>query len=379
MKALIVGSGKIGSVAAADLSEKMPSVEVVVSDKDEKRAKAVAERLGTKNISAVPIDASSHDQLVRDLEPFDIILGFLPGNLGYRLMQACIDTGKDLVDVSFMAENPLTLNEKAVKAGVTIIPDCGLAPGMSNLLVGHATSELDSTKTVEMMVGGLPEKPVPPLEYVITWSPESLVDEYTRKARIIRHGEMIEVESLTGVESIDFPGVGQLEAFFTDGLRTLMYTVEADEMWEKTLRYLGHSVKIKMLDALGFFDETPISIDGIIVSPRKVTAMLLGKALSKPEVRDFVALKVKVTGIKDGSAKTYNYVMSDRFDEKGKVTSMARTTAYPASIASQMLLQDKIDEKGMVPPERIGMNRDAFGMFRKELEARRIKISEQVT
>lgn len=376
MKALIVGSGNIGSVAAADLARSMPQLEVVVADKYADRANAIVKKISAANVTAVSVDVSDHDSLLKDLEPFDAVLGFLPGNLGYKLMKACIEAHKNLVDVSFTAENPLVLNEEAVKAGVAIIPDCGLAPGISNLLVGRATAEFEKTRSVEMMVGGLPEKPIPPLEYVITWSPDSLIDEYTRKARIIKDGEMSEIEALTGVELVDFPGVGRLEAFFTDGLRTLMYTIEADEMWEKTLRYPGHAAKIKTLGELGFFEENTVSIDGVTISPRKVTARLLCKALTKPEIRDFVALKVRITGTKDGAERSHDFVMLDRFDDEQKVTSMARTTAYPVSIAAQLLLQGKIDERGIIPPERLGMNFETYELFCRGLEARGIRISE---
>jgi len=378
MKVLVVGCGNIGSVAAEDLAKNMtPAVDVTVADRDEKRAEAVAQKVNTSNIDSVRLDVSDNVRLMKDLGRCDVVMGFLPGTLGYRLMQACIEAQRDMVDVSYMAENPMSLNEKAVEAGITIIPDCGLAPGISNLLVGHTVKELDTIHLVGMMVGGLPEKPVPPLEYVVTWSPESLIDEYTRKARIIIKGKMAEVEALTGTESVDFPNVGKLEAFFTDGLRTLMYTVEADEMWEKTLRYPGHADKIRLLQALGFFDEKKIDIDGLTLSPRRLAAKLLGKTLSKPEIRDFVALKVVVSGVKDGLKKRQEYLMLDRYDKERHVTAMARTTAYPASIAAQLLLKGEVSEEGVIPPEKLGMDDRIFKMFLGELKNRRIEITKQ--
>jgi lysine 6-dehydrogenase len=378
MKALIVGCGNIGSVAAEDLANSMqPSIDLVVADKDEKRAEIVARRIGKKGISSTSLDVNKHDELIRSLREFDVIMGFLPGVLGYRLMQACIEAKKDLVDVSYMAENALILNEKAVKAGVTIITDCGLAPGISNLLVGHAVTNLDKVNLVGMMVGGLPERPIPPLEYMITWSPESLIDEYTRKARIIRQGKLTEVEALTGVEILDFPKVGKLEAFFTDGLRTLLYTVDAEEMWEKTLRYVGHSNKIKLVQSLGFFDEEQVDINGIAISPRRVTAKLLGRILSKPDLHDFVAMKVEVAGIKNNAKEHYSFSMLDQYDEDRHVTSMARTTAYPASIAARLLLKGEISEEGVVPPEKLGMNKDILRIFLEELGNHGIRITEE--
>lgn len=215
MKVLIVGCGNMGSVAAEDLAKDV-GCEVVVADYDEKRARSVAERIGTDNVLWAKLDAANHSKLVGVLKDFDLALGFLPGKLGYGLATASITAKTDLVDVSFMAENPLDLNQKAAKAAVTIVPDCGLAPGISNFLVGHASSKLDKIQRVHVMVGGLPEKPVPPLGYVITWSPESLIDEYTRKARIVKGGKIVEAEVLSGLEELDFPNVGKLEAFLTD-------------------------------------------------------------------------------------------------------------------------------------------------------------------
>ena len=213
MKVLVIGCGNIGRVAAEALAKSLWSTKVVVADNDENRARTVAEKVGTDNISWIRLDAANEKELAETLKNFDLITGFLPGKLGYGLLKACIEAKKSLVDVSYMNENPLDLNDEAMRAGITIVPDCGLAPGISNVLVGHAVEELDKVKTVRIMVGGLPTKPTPPLDYIITWSPESLIDEYTRKARIIRNGKRTEVEALTGLEKIEFPRVGKLEAF----------------------------------------------------------------------------------------------------------------------------------------------------------------------
>ena len=377
MKALVVGCGNIGSVAAEDLARTMKSAEVVVADNDKTRAEAVAKKIGTENISSITLNVSDHEKTLKTLKNYDVILGFLPGKLGYRFIETCIDAGKDLVDVSYMAENPLELNSKAVKAGVTIVPDCGLAPGISNFLVGHAASKLDNVKAVHIMVGGLPETPIPPLGYVITWSPESLIDEYTRKAGIIQKNKKVEVEALTGLEEIVFPIIGRLEAFYTDGLRTLMHTIKGEEMWEKTLRYPNHAEKIKTLEALGFFDEKPVSIGNAEISPRKLAVKLLAQKLWRPEIRDVVALKTEVLGVAKDKQVNYAYQMLDFYDKKHGITAMARTTAYPASIVAQMLLRKAVKEKGIAPPEKIGAHDELFKRFIAELESRGIHVSEE--
>jgi len=378
MKVLILGCGNIGSVAAEDLAKTTSSIQVVVADKSETRAKEVAEKIGKNNVSWIQLDVTNLSKLVNTLKDFDLVMGFLPGKLGYRLTKACIDAGKDLVDVSYMSENPLTLTENAIKANVTIVPDCGLAPGISNILVGHATAELDKAQAVHIMVGGLPEKPVPPLDYIITWSPENLIDEYMRKARIVKEGKITEVEALSGLEEIEFPEFGKLEAFYTDGLRTLPQTITSTyDMWEKTLRYPGHAEKIKLLKTLGFFVEEPTDIDGVTVSPRKLTVKLLEQKLRKPEIKDVVALKVEVSGVKNGRQTRYVYHLLDYYDEKRRITAMARTTAYSASIIAQLILKKALKEKGVVPTEKIGKNKTLFKLFLDELEKREIRIVEE--
>jgi saccharopine dehydrogenase-like NADP-dependent oxidoreductase len=380
MKVLILGCGNIGSVAAEDLANSMSSIKVVVADKNEARAKDVAEKIRKDNVSWIQLDITNHKKLVDVLENFDLAMGFLPGKLGYRLVSACIKAKKDLVDVSYMPEKPPELNDEAVKANVTIIPDCGLAPGISNVLVGHAVAKIDKVQAVHIMVGGLPEKPVPPLGYVITWSPENLVDEYMRKVTIVKEGRKVEVEPLSGLEEVDFPGFGKLEAFYTDGLRTLLHTItDVHDMWEKTLRYPGHAEKIKLLKSLGFFEEEQIAIEGVGVSPRKLTVKLFERKLWRPEVKDVVVLRVEVLGVKNGKKTHCAYHLLDRYDEKRGVTAMARTTAYPASIMAQFMLKKAIKEKGVVPPERIGMSKELFDLFLGELEKRVVRITERKT
>jgi len=379
MKVLVLGCGNIGSVAAKDVAESMNSIEVFVADKNVERVKEVAKAIDADNVSGIQLDASNYDKLAKALRDFDLVMGFLPGSLGFRLLKACVDVGRDLVDVSYMAENPLTLNDEAARKNVTMVPNCGLAPGISNILVGHVIRSLDKVQTVHIIVGGLPERPVPPLGYVITWSVESLIDEYTRKARIIKDRKVVDVEALSGLEEVEFPDVGRLEAFYTDGLRTLLHTVKGVEsMWEKTLRYPGHAEKIKLLKALGFFDEKQIEVNNVSLSPRKLTVKLLGQRLTMPEVKDIVAMKVEVSGFRNGEHVCYTYHLLDRCDKKRGITAMARTTAYPASVTAQLILKKVVKDKGVVPPERLGMSEEFFSVFLKELDKRGIVIREDV-
>ncbi len=378
MKALIVGCGNIGSVAARDLARSSTTIDITLADQNSERAKHLAGPLGSRGASWLQLDVEDHDSLVHTLKDFDVAVGFLPGDLGYLLAEACIDAETNLVDVSYMPEDPLKLNERATAANITIVPDCGLAPGLSNLLVGHSFQRLDTIRSVRIMVGGLPERPLPPLDYVVTWSPENLIDEYTRKTRIVKDGRTVEVETLSGLERVEFPNLGTLEAFYTDGLRTLPSTImEVEEMWEKTLRYPGHAEKIRLLRALGFFDLEPINIDGISLSPRKITAKLLEKRLKRSDVKDIVAMRIEVLGIKNHSHIRQTYQMLDRYDEKQNITAMARTTAYPASITTQLLMDETVSTRGVIPPERLGADERLFNTIVRKLHERGVKITEE--
>lgn len=377
MKILVLGYGYIGSVIARDLAETMPSVEVVIAGRSRSRAEEVATRIGGNNVSWIQLDASNRNKLVDALEGFDLVVGALPGEVGYQSVKACVEAKVDAVDVSYMPEDPFTLSEDAIRAGVTTIPDCGVAPGLSNMLVGHAIRKLDQVKNVHVMVGGLPEKPVPPLGYTITWSVDGVIDEYMRKAMIVEHGKVIEVEALSGLEEVELPGVGKLEAFFTDGLRTLLCTVkDVEGMWEKTLRYPGHVEKIELLKILGFFDEKPMQVKNVRIPPRQMTAKLLERKLMRPDIPDIVTMFVQVDGNKDGRRIMYSYYMLDRYNRKRDVTAMARTTGYTTSCVAQLVANKVIKEKGVIVPEKLGMDEKLYQKLMGMLKKRGIHVKE---
>lgn len=377
MKIIVLGCGNIGSVATKDLAESLPSAEIVMADVNKSRAEEAASKIGQANVSWIQTDASNHRKLVGAIKKFDLVVGTLPGTLGFQACKASISAKVDMVDVSYMPEDVMKLNKAALKADVCIIPDCGMSPGISNILIGRAVSKLDKVENINWLNGGLPEKPVPPLGYVITWSVKDLIDMYSRKVNIVKDGEIIQVEAMSGLEEITFPSVGKLEAFYTDGLRTLLHTVKsAKNMWEKTLRYPRHIEKIKLLKTLGFFDEKPIEIKNLQISPREITAKLLERKLKKPEIPDIVVMRVEVGGLKDGKRVTYTYHMLERYDKKGKVTAMARTTAYTASVVAQLVAKKPIEEKGVIPPEKLGMNEKLYKKFMNMMKRRRIVVKE---
>ncbi len=325
------------------------------------------------------LDVSDRKNVVKALTDFDLAVGLTPGRVGYGAISAVIQAGVDMVDLSYMAENPLTLNDAALDAGICVIPDCGVAPGLSNLLVGRAVSQLDEVHEVSILVGGLPETPIPPLNYTVTWCVEDLIKGYVRDALIVKDGKMVKVEALDGLEDVEFPGVGRLEAFYTDGLRTLHQTIKGvRNMWEKTLRYPGHVEKIKVLRSLGFFSETPVSVGDVRVVPLDLASVLLGQKLSMPGVKDILAMSVAVDGSANGKLTHYLFRLLDRYDEKQQITAMARTTAYTASIIIQLLAQGVIKERGIVPPEALGMNHAVFDAVMTELEKKGIQVNTSV-
>jgi len=377
MKIIVLGCGNIGSVAAKDLAESLPSAEIVMADVSKSRAEEAASKIGQAGVSWVQADASSHSELVSTIKKFDLAVGALPGWMGYQACKASISAKVDIVDVSYMPEDVMTLNKDALKAKVCVVPDCGMSPGLGSILVGRAVSKLDQVESVHMLNGGLPASPVPPLGYVITWSVKDLIDMYSRKVSIVREGKVVQVEAMSGLEEITFPRVGKLEAFYTDGLRTLLHTVKGvRDMWEKSLRYPGHVEKIKLLKTLGFFDEKPVEVENHQIPPREMTARLLERKLKRPEIPDIVVMRVDVDGLKDGKKVMYTYHVLDRFDKKRKVTAMARTTAYTASVVAQLIAKKAVEEKGVVPPEKLGMNEKLYRKFMDLMKKRRIAVKE---
>jgi len=371
MKILTIGCGYIGSVLVRHLSERIPSAEIAVSDENREAIMKAISSIGRGNVKPLQLNIHDYDRLVKVAEDFDILVGLAPGRLGYKTVEAAIEAGVNMVDLSYMQEDPMTLNDRALKAGVTVIPDCGVAPGLSHILVGRAVSMLDKVKNVIILVGGIPQNRIPPLDYKVTWCVEDLIEEYVRRPKIVKNGKTIEVEALDGLEEVDFPGIGKLEAFYTDGVRTLHHSIKGVEnMREKTLRYPGHAEKIKLLRDLGFFDETPI--DG--VSPRSLTIRVLERKLSLPEIKDLVAMRVDVDGVKNGREICYSYILIDYYDDGRKVTAMGRTTAYTASAVIQLLARGEIKEAGVIPPERLGMDRKCFERIMEELERDGIRV-----
>lgn len=273
------------------------------------------------------------------------------------------------------------MDADAKAAGVSVIPDCGLAPGMVNILAQSGIDELDETESVRMWVGGLPQDPEPPLNYQIVYSMEGVLDYYTTPGLVLHDGEPAEVEALTGMEEIDFPEpLGRLEAFYTaGGISTLPYRYRGQlrTMEYKTLRYPGHARIMKAIRDLGLLDDAPVQVGDSEITPRQFFIDRVSPKLRKPEGRDLVALRVEIRGTKNGQAKGIRYDLLDRYDESTGITAMMRTTGFSLALTGLMQCRGKIREHGVRTPDETvepaayleGLSRRGIGIRRSEIEA----------
>ncbi len=375
MKIVVLGSGLVGAPTALDLAAD-PRFEVTVADRD---IEAFARLGGAKNIATVQVNLADPRTVTKLVRGYDLVLSAVPGFMGYQTLKAVISAGKNVVDIAFFPEDPFTLQAQAEAAGVTAVIDCGVAPGMSNLLAGHVASLLDETHSVLIYVGGLPEIREWPFEYKAVFSPADVLEEYVRPARYIQNGELVIKPALSEPERLEFPGVGTLEAFNTDGLRTLARTMSAPDMKEKTLRYPGHIEKMAMLRETGFFSSEEIEVGGVRIKPLDVTSRLLfPKWKLQDGESDLTVMKIIVEGRRDKKNLRYTYDLLDRRDPATGVHSMARTTGYTASCAVRLLAEGLFAEKGIVPPEIIGRRPECVKFMLDALRERGVIYRETI-
>jgi len=363
----VLGGGLIGSVVASDLS-KDEGLEVVVFDSNpevvDKLGKCSAFKTFTKDLSK----ERSVQNLLKD---FDIAIGAVPGFLGMKIIREVIEAGKNAVDISFSESDYFVMDKIAKERNLTILIDCGVAPGMSNILSYSLVQEFDFVESLSIFVGGLPQVRRLPYQYQIVFSPIDVIEEYTRPARVVENGKVVIKEALSEIELIDFPGIGTLEAFNTDGLRSLIRTMNVPNMREKTLRYPGHADKIRLLRDSGFFSKETIDVKEVKVKPIDVTARLLFPLWQMKETdKDFTAMRVNASGMKNGKRKNVSYELLDYYNEESETTSMARTTAFPAAIMARMILNGKFKFEGICPPEYISENKEVFSELLFELQER---------
>jgi lysine 6-dehydrogenase len=351
MKILVLGAGLVGGPIALDLAENN-GFSVTSADLD---ARALSRLEGRNGIYTVQADLSDQDLLARLVKDHDMVVSAVPGHMGYKTLQTIINAERNVVDIAFFPEDMLTLNPLAESHGVTAICDMGVAPGMSNVLIGYGASKFDHLEKGITYVGGLPAVRTWPYEYKAVFSPADVIEEYTRPARYIEGGKLVVREALSDPELLNFPGIGTLEAFNSDGLRTLAETIKGDYLIEKTLRYKGHIEKMAVLRDTGFFSKEPVLINGTLISPLEFTSKLLFPKWKLEEgEEDLTIMQVITEGIKDGVRMRYTWDLLDRYDPKTRVHSMARTTGYTATMAVRMLAQGLYTRKGVTAPEFLG-------------------------
>jgi saccharopine dehydrogenase-like NADP-dependent oxidoreductase len=347
-KILVLGGGMVGSAIAADLCNEF---DVTLADIDAKKLKHLKSLYPLKTVIN---DLSEEGKISELVKGFRLVISAVPGNIGFETLRAIISAGIDVVDISFFERDPFELEELAKEMNVTAVLDCGIAPGLSNIILGYH-NELMEVESYECYVGGLPFKRKWPFEYKAFFSPGDVIQEYIRPARFVSNGKIITVEALSDPELIEFDEVGTLEAFNTDGLRTLIKTMKIPNMIEKTMRYPGHKELMKVFRDSGFFSDEEIMINGHAIRPVDVTSKLLFKHWKPQKNEDeFTIMKLVIKGKEEDKTKEYIYEIFDRFDRESGISSMARTTGFTCTAVARLLLEGKLENKEIFPPENIG-------------------------
>ena len=358
MKILVLGAGRMGHGAVYDLVHNSPDVTgVTVADFDFEKATAVANAVGADRVEARQVNASDYNAVVELMRGHDSVISCVNYWYNVELSKAAIEVGANFCDLggnNYVVDEQLALDAEAKAAGVSIIPDCGLAPGMVSILAMHGAAKFHEVEEIHIRVGGLPQHPQPPLNYQLVFSVEGLINEYVEVARVIRDGKITEVESMTEIESLEFVNFPPLEAFQTSGGTSTLpdtFSGKIRELDYKTIRYAGHCEKFKTMIDLGLCSSEEIVADYQKVVPRKVFGELLQQHLPA-DGPDYVLVRLEFVGRKDGAAKKLRYDIVDKLDEKTGLSSMMRTTAFPASIIAQMMAKGDVLMRGATPQEK---------------------------
>jgi saccharopine dehydrogenase-like NADP-dependent oxidoreductase len=372
-KIVVLGCGLVGRTLACDLAAD-PDFDVAVADVSRENLNHVAAT--TKDLATIQADLGTPSAIQAVIKDFDMVVGAMPSTLGLQTLKAVIDGGKSFSDISFMAEDPMTLDDLARQRSATVVFDCGVAPGLANMIIGHCHAQLDETTDASYYVGGLPKHPQWPYKYKAPFAPADVVEEYTRPARLVENGRQVVKPALSEPELIDFPQVGTLEAFNTDGLRSLLHTVKAANMREKTLRYPGHAELMRVFRETGLFSKVEVDVGGKKVRPLDVTSRLLfSKWRLEPGEEEFTILRVIVEGRKHGQRLRYTYDLYDEYDAATGRHSMARTTAFPNAIMARWIARGEFHRPGVCPPETVGAEPGMLDRMIHELSQRGVHLT----
>ena len=370
---VVLGAGMVGSAIAADLCREY---RVSAVDTSRQRVEALA---AEHPLTPQVADLSRAEVVAGVIRDADLVIGAVPGFMGFATLQAVLRGGKNVVDISFFDEDPFALDALAQAQGVTAVVDCGVAPGLSNMVLGYHAARM-AVESFRCLVGGLPAVRTWPWQYKAPFSPIDVLEEYTRPARLMERGEIVTRPALSEPEPVEIAQIGTLEAFNTDGLRSLLTTMRGiPSMVEKTLRYPGHIDLVRALRESGFLGREPITAGGGRVRPIDVTAALLFQQwrLGRGEP-EFTAMEITVRGQEGETLREYVYRLLDRTDEHTGTSSMARTTGYTCTAAARLVLEGRFARAGICPPEYVGADEVCFERVLADLAARGVRVERTV-
>lgn len=368
-KIIVLGAGLVGKAIASDLSKNFAVTSIDINEE-------ALQALQKEGVQTRKVDVADLALLSNTIEPFDLVVGAVPGFLGLQTARTVIESGKNMADISFFPEDPFQLDALAKKKNVTIVTDCGVAPGMGNIILGYHNQRM-KIESYECLVGGLPVVREWPYEYKAVFSPIDVIEEYIRPARYVQNGVVVIKEALSDPELTPFEGIGTLESWNSDGLRSLIKTMpNIPNMIEKTLRYPGCIEYLKVLRQSGFFSYEEIEVKGMKVRPIDVTSKLLfPKWKLKPGEEEFTVMRIRINGDEKGKKTGYEYNLLDRTDKVTNTLSMARTTGYTCTAAVHLMLSGKFIRKGICPPEYLGEDEDNFNFVVAHLKERGVNYS----
>jgi saccharopine dehydrogenase-like NADP-dependent oxidoreductase len=347
---VVLGCGAVGRHMAIDLC-KAPGCEVISVDVNQEGL----EHLAREHPIQIRVeDLSTVEGVTRAVEDADIVIGSVPGFIGYAMLERVIRAGKNIVDISYFPEDPFVLDDLAKAKRVTAVVDCGVAPGMANIILGDHTRKMKVTR-YECYVGGIPESRNAPLEYKSPFPVLEVLEEYAGSSRMVVDGKVVVKPMLSETMTIDLDKVGTLACLNSDGLRTLIRTTGIPDMFEKTLRYPGHVDLMRIFKDAGFLNLTPIQVKGASVRPIDVTASLISPLWKyEPGEADLTVMRLVIFGVEDGKPATYTYDLCDEYDPATGALSMARTTGYTCTAVTRLVLDGGYSQKGISPPEFVG-------------------------
>jgi len=366
---IVLGAGMVGSAIAIDLSKKH---NVVLTDLQQNVLETAKQKCDSLIIQQ--LDVTNKQQLQSSIKQHDLVICAVPGFLGFETLRTIIEAEMNVIDISFFPENALELNNLAKDKNITAIVDCGVAPGMDNIILGRY-NEIMKLTDFECLVGGLPKVKKWPFNYKAPFSPVDVIEEYTRPARYVDNFKEIIREPLTDCEYVEFDGLGTLESFNSDGLRSIIYTMpHIPNMKEKTLRYPGHVEYVRVLKESGFFREDKIEVNGNLISPLEFTSKILFNEWKlEAEEEELTVMRVTVKGENvNGQIEEVVFHLHDEYCRETKTSSMSRTTGYTATAAANLFLEGLFAEKGVFPPELVGKSEKCFNYFIEYLKERDI-------